>query len=295
MEEISNTAKPRMSPSVVLLLLLLTILVGNLLVLMGLQVMEFTSGKSFSDLTYHILEDNTLGNRNFLRYGNMLNQLLAIGLPAIVVILFSSGRDWATFFKLDKVPRLRMIFFGTLFFWACFDVANWSSTIDLAHYFPNAAVETEALLEDLTKALLVMDHPLELILNLITIAVLPAICEELLFRGVIQQQLTIWTKNPHVAIWIAAFVFSAFHFQFLTFLPRFILGAGLGYLFFFTQNLWVAIIGHFLNNGLQVAITYFYPELVTTEAAEISWLVGARGLFFVFIFGGILYFSKKYK
>ena len=66
---------------------------------------------------------------------------------------------------------------------------------------------------------------------MLVIAVIPAIGEETLFRGVLQRNLTIWTKNPHVGIWLAAALFSAIHVQFLGFFPRMLLGALFGYLY----------------------------------------------------------------
>ena len=58
-----------------------------------------------------------------------------------------------------------------------------------------------------------------------------------------------WIKDAHLCILIAAVVFSAFHFDAVNFLPRFLLGAMLGYLFYWTGSLWLPIVAHFLNNA----------------------------------------------
>ncbi len=115
---------------------------------------------------------------------------------------------------------------------------------------------TEEQLAELTAAFLKMDSPMDLLINLLMVAVLPAIGEELLFRGCLQKLLGEWWDNPHKAIWVTAIVFSFFHFQFFGFLPRMVLGLFLGYLFYWSGNLWYAIIGHFVNNGLQVILLY---------------------------------------
>ncbi len=117
--------------------------------------------------------------------------------------------------------------------------------------------DMEGNAEKLTLAFLKMDSPLDLMLNILIVALLPAIGEELLFRGCLQQLLIEWTKKPHLAIFIAAALFSAIHFQFLGFIPRMLIGAFLGYLFYWSGNLWYAIIGHFVNNALQVVGYYF--------------------------------------
>ena len=95
-----------------------------------------------------------------------------------------------------------------------------------------------------------------LALNMFMIAVLPALGEEFLFRGVIQRLLTEWTTNKHVGVWMAAFIFSFIHFQFYGFLPRFLLGLYFGYLLVWSSCIWVPVTGHFINNG--VAVLYYH-------------------------------------
>ena len=91
--------------------------------------------------------------------------------------------------------------------------------------------------------------------NLFVMAALPAVCEEMMFRGWLQRRLS-RSVNIHVAVWVSAFVFSAIHFQFYGFIPRMLIGAALGYLYFYTGSLWAPIIAHFTNNAAAV-ITAF--------------------------------------
>lgn len=97
-----------------------------------------------------------------------------------------------------------------------------------------------------------------LALNLFVVALMPAIGEELVFRGVIQRHLQGWTKNGHVAVWITAIIFSAVHLEFFGFLPRFVLGLMLGYLYLYTRNLWVPVFAHFVNNASSIIIFYLH-------------------------------------
>jgi membrane protease YdiL (CAAX protease family) len=92
------------------------------------------------------------------------------------------------------------------------------------------------------------------------IGIIPAIGEELLFRGVIQRIFTEWTKNIHWGIWISAILFSALHLQFYGFVPRAILGAIFGYLLVWSGNLWLPVLAHFINNTVAVIAYYFYGE-----------------------------------
>lgn len=121
---------------------------------------------------------------------------------------------------------------------------------------------------ELTKAFLSYKGVGNLLFTLLVVAVVPGIGEELLFRGVLQKTFINWTKNPHWGIWIAAILFSALHMQFYGFIPRMLLGALFGYLFYWSGSLWLPILGHFINNGSVVVLSYFYPEMI--ENAEVS-------------------------
>lgn len=107
-----------------------------------------------------------------------------------------------------------------------------------------------------TKAFLVMNSPIDLIINLLILAVLPAIGEELVFRGFLQKKIISFSNKPYLAILFTAFLFSIIHMQFEGVLPRFILGSVLGFLFYFSSNIWIPIIAHFINNSLIVILSY---------------------------------------
>lgn len=116
--------------------------------------------------------------------------------------------------------------------------------------------------------------------NLFLIAVIPAIGEELMFRGVFQRILNDWTKNMHIAIWISAILFSAMHMQFYGFLPRMLMGALFGYIFYWSGSLWIPILAHFVNNALAVTLHF-----LMNKGYQINFLeeigTGKNALFFV--------------
>lgn len=91
-----------------------------------------------------------------------------------------------------------------------------------------------------------------LLANLLVVALTAGITEEFLFRGAFQRLLEKWTSNPHLVIWIAACLFSAFHMQFYGFLPRMLLGAYFGYLLYWSRNIWIPVFAHFTNNAFAV-------------------------------------------
>jgi hypothetical protein len=99
-----------------------------------------------------------------------------------------------------------------------------------------------------------------LILNLIIIALLPAIGEELFFRGVLFSLFKDWFKNAHWAVLITSILFSAAHLQFYGFLPRMLLGILFGYLLIWSGSIWIPILAHFVNNALAVSVFYFFSD-----------------------------------
>ena len=121
-----------------------------------------------------------------------------------------------------------------------------------------------------------------LLLNLLIIALIPAVGEELTFRGVLQQSLT-RRMNPHLAIFLSAAIFSFIHFQFYGFLPRMFLGILMGYMFYITGSLWTSIAMHFANNGTAVVLYYLDNKGLLEDAEHFgetanSWLIAASAV-----------------
>ena len=108
----------------------------------------------------------------------------------------------------------------------------------------------------------------ELSFNLLVLALIPAIGEELTFRGVLQQALTKGMKNAHVAIILSAAIFSFIHFQFYGFLPRMFLGLLLGYMFYYSGSLWTSILMHFANNATAVVLFYLDYQGITNVEVD---------------------------
>ena len=100
------------------------------------------------------------------------------------------------------------------------------------------------------------------------IGLLPAIGEELVFRGLIQREIWRGTMKIHLSIWLSAAIFSTIHFQFYGFVPRLLLGALFGYLYYWSGNLLIPIFSHFVNNAFIVVMTYLYQTKVTSVDIE---------------------------
>jgi membrane protease YdiL (CAAX protease family) len=122
-----------------------------------------------------------------------------------------------------------------------------------------------------------MTNFIDYLLAMLVMALAPAIFEEVLFRGSFQQVFVGWTKNAWAGIIITSILFSAIHFSFFGFLPRIALGLILGLIFFYTNNLWLSILLHFLNNGFVVTQLYILTaqgksiDKVMDETMPIWW------------------------
>lgn len=149
-------------------------------------------------------------------------------------------------------------------------------------------------LEGLTKYLTTFKTIGQLVMAMVVIAVIPAIGEETLFRGVLQRNVSYWTGNVHVGIWVAAALFSAIHVQFLGFFPRMLLGALFGYLYLWSGNLWVPILAHFVNNGFTVLMVYLHQQKMTTMNIESTESVPVlASLVSGIITVGLLYYFRR--
>lgn len=115
-----------------------------------------------------------------------------------------------------------------------------------------------------------MDMPTvwHLCFNLVVLAVVPAVGEELIFRRILQRSLFERWGNVHIAVWVSAALFSAIHMQFFGFVPRLVLGAGLGYLYVFSGRLAYPVVAHFVNNAMAVILVYGQREGLVREGLD---------------------------
>jgi membrane protease YdiL (CAAX protease family) len=134
----------------------------------------------------------------------------------------------------------------------------------------------------------------EFMIGFVVIAIFAAFGEEFVFRGLIQSELLKTISNPHVAIWITAILFSAFHMQFFGFVPRMLLGAMFGYLYYWSGNLSLAMLAHFVNNGLQVIVIYLYQKgKLSFDPEATDYFPLSAVLASAVVTGALLYYFRK--
>lgn len=166
-------------------------------------------------------------------------------------------------------PKILMQWFLLLLF--CYPLAGllgfWAGKIPLPEWMSAMDESSFQALEGLIQ----MDNPLELMSNLIIIAIIPGIGEEMFFRGILQAQLQLHSKKMIPVVFLSAFIFAAFHLQFVGFFPKMIIGLVLAATYYFTGNLWYTIGIHTLNNSFHVMLAYFQPENLDLQGSEVNF------------------------
>ena len=237
------------------LAILLCLLGGNILIFSLLA-----SGSSFL-----IWQSTSMDNPAVVRYINTFVAVGVFGFTAGLYALIVSQRKPIAYLKLNQGIRGNTVFWLLLILCASMPALSWIIKWNEGLHLPQAlsAVEQwmrtqEETLGVLTKQLLAGTSGSVLAANLLAIAIVPAICEELFFRGVLLTWLKDSFRNKHLAVWLSAIVFSAIHVQFFGFFPRMLLGVYLGYIFLWTGSLWAPIIAHFLNNAIAVVAAFLH-------------------------------------
>jgi len=195
-------------------------------------------------------------------------------LPAFFLAWLFEGRPVHAL-KLDRLPGSFSITLVILVIITCVPLINFLGELNSNMKLPGMLNDLENWMREkedqaagLTKLFLEMNSWSALLFNLFMIALLPAIGEELIFRGLIQRIFADWFKNKHAGIWISAFLFSAMHLQFYGFIPRFMLGMMLGYLFEWSGSLFLPMLAHFMNNAMAVLFTYLMNHRMTQLNAD---------------------------
>ena len=280
-------------PMIELVLFLIAILGFSLLGAILAFLISYANGVNLSTLMSSLNENSPIGERNLIRAVMAINQALSFLVPSVFFALFLYEKRWANFFTLDKIPSLQNIILGVLILFVSLPLVQYTILLNKAIPLPEWMHSVESETENMLKGLLKMDFTYEMIVNVLVIALIPAIGEELVFRGVLQQKLIQWFgENHHGAIWLSGAIFSAIHLQFEGFLPRMILGAVLGYLFYYTKNIWISIIAHFFNNASQIVAYQAFKDEKTTldlEKIDVPWYAGLLSLVAVV---GLVYYLK---
>ena len=263
-----------------ILVLVITFLVFSIVFYTFLWIGTLIFNVSFTE--FYTVTD-TLDNIKILNYLLAIQSLALFLFPSLAIAWFFSSP--IEFFHLNKRINVKNYLITILIVLAAQGVVSLLGYLNNNLHFPDSLFNIEQQLRNIEKkALLLITSILsetniyKLLLNIIIIAIIPAIGEELFFRGILQHYLNETFNNAHVAIFSTALVFSFVHFEFFTLLPRFFLGLILGYIFYWNKNILLPILAHFTNNFIGIMIYYFgiqngkTPEELSLIEKPIIWL-----------------------
>ena len=267
------------------LLYFLPILILSSLVfshIIGAFICQFLFDVSFFSSTQDVFDPQ---NKKLIDAMKLMQFFNALGVFIVPSILFMHFRGVAfyTYLKLNSSVYVKGVLAIFMMALAMIPVANFLGALNAMLPLPDFLsflkdIEAQTLL--ITEQFLVMDNLIDLLLMLGLIGFVAAVGEELLFRGVLQNLFQEWFGSPHIAIWLTAFLFSVIHFQYHAILPRFVLGALIGYVYVNSGNLRSAMLLHFFYNSTLVLLTFFIQH----GGLDTSWEeVGAEGLMLALI------------
>ncbi len=213
-------------------------------------------------------------NINFLKYFQVVQSVGLFVVPPFIIGYLYHGKI-SNYLFIDRTASWQAYVLSAVALLAALPFINFIGEINKQMQLPEslAGIENwmrnmEDAAELMVKKFMKVDTISGLLFNIFMIGMLPALGEELMFRGVFQRIFTAWTRNYHWGIWITAFLFSAMHMQFYGFIPRMVLGAMFGYLLVWTGTMWVPIVAHLVNNTMGVIGYFLINKGVITEDVE---------------------------
>ena len=238
------------------LLIFILLLVFGLVFSSVLAAFFMLSGEGMNDITN-------------VQIGQVISQVFGFMLPPILYVMLVKEKpfNYLGFKKLQPWSLLGIVAIFTIIPFLAI-VTEWNDNVSLPESMASLEQKLRYIQEvanDTTERFMTEGS---LFSGLLIVAALAAISEELLFRSVIQKAFVKICKNAHVGIILTAIVFSAFHGDFFGFVPRFILGLMLGYMFYLSGSIFPSMLMHFVNNGTIVMLYYLNKKEVINVDIE---------------------------
>lgn len=280
--------KARPAGSQFLLVISITLVSLFIIGQIGTFILAYLSGMSYAEVIDQSKWDYSQPSTIFVIRGLQIIQFIGFFLIPTFFAAWLFSIDTKKYLSLKKpsVPGYWIAGVGIMILAIPF--SNWLGELNKSVSFPEDIetwmMQSEKQASLTVKAMLSRRTIPELLINLVLIAGLAAVGEELLFRGVIQRLLIRMFKSPWAGIIIAAALFSAIHMQFYGFFPRLLLGILLGAIYWFSGSLWVSILAHFVYDALLIIAAYYYPSLLNEdETIKMTNLAIAGTISFVLV------------
>lgn len=289
---------------------------SSLLLLLGIVLLSMVFG-NFIGATFMLyicklgLNDYSNLNATIMSSKNgWWAMMIAQGLASFLTFIAAGTFYWRVVekksmkdFNWRKFPPLKTLTIIFLIQICFIPLSGWIQNLNENMNLPDFLEPVERFMKsmednlaELTEFITTFNSTTQLLTALLIIAVFAGVGEELVFRGIVQRKFYIAFKNPHLAIWLSAFIFSAIHLQFYGFFPRMLLGAMFGYFYFWTGNLWVPILGHVFNNGLALILIHLvHLKKVSPDLEKLDIIPLPILLVSFTLFASLIYFLTQSK
>jgi membrane protease YdiL (CAAX protease family) len=274
-------------------------LIGFIAAIPFFGVNLFTNPAAIDNLN----DPNTLP---LLKFIQIISQLGTMIIPAIIAAIFFSTRA-GEYLHTNKKPAASSLALVTISIVCAGPLINFLLEVNNRMQLPSFLSGLEQWMKDyelkaqkLTEVFLTDTSPQQFTINILMIAVLPAIGEEFLFRGIFQKLFAQITKHKLLAVIITGALFSAIHLQFYGFIPRFLLGVYFGLLLVWSKNIWLPVLAHFVNNFLSLFLAAlhaknslaFNPDTIGTTREDTVWVIASAAVVLICVW---LVFKKEIK
>lgn len=225
-----------------------------------------------------------------LKLMQTVSSIILFGLPALVFARMTFYDHRLANLGFRPAVKSNYYLLGIVLLFCSFPFEGWLGMINQKAHLPAWMVSSETNINKQIMTILEVHKPIDLVVNLVVVAVLPGILEELCFRGVLQRILINIFKSPWAGIVVTGVIFSSIHMEFSGFLPRMALGILLGATYWYSGSLWTVILAHCFFNGIQVLAATWYPKTITENPSmPLYWAL----LSLVLVVGLLAYMRRR--
>ena len=235
---------------------------GFFYIITGFVSLVIYQSNGIKILSLDTINVNDIHVVNVLKWTQALSTVMLFLFPVFVYLFATFPGNYGYFLGFRKAEKANMYVLGVIGILLAMPFVFWLGQLNQHIDLPRRLTQMEEESSRIMIAFLKVNKPIDITINVFIIAFLPAVCEEIFFRGALQRIIINITRNPWIGIVVTAILFSAMHMQFQGFLPRMFLGIILGALYWFSGSLWTSIIPHFVNNAVQVIIASYAPKYI---------------------------------
>ncbi len=211
---------------------------------------------------------------------------LGMLLSVVIFAVFAGGKFWV-YLQMNKSPKLLSVLLILLLLIVSVPLINLLGSLNAGIKLPASMSGLEYVLKNyeeknntILTSFLKTETITGLLFNIFMIGLFTAVVEEFVFRGVLLKLFLEWTKSTHLAVIISGFLFAFIHFQFYKFIPMFLFGLFLGYLYVWSKTIWFPVLFHFFNNSMSVVFSYLQQKGVVGNRME---TVGVNGIDWIWV------------